>query len=280
MLKFRKMGGEFMLGKMIGSGNTAEVYELSDKDQNILKLFYESIPLEHIEKEYETSRIINQLGIPSPSVEKILNWDHKWGIIYEKIIGRNLTHVLSSQPLLLKKNAFIFAQLQASFHEKSTDKLTPQKEYLSRNISGTNLLSKDEKELILNYLIQLPDDNKVCHGDYHTDNISLMDGKLIVLDWMTGSSGNPSGDVARTLMIMRYSHLPQGMPKITKLFIQIVRKAFANFYLNSYIKLTNTSAESIDRWLLPIMAARLVEDVNESEKQFLLKKIKSNLKTI
>ncbi|UQD51020.1 hypothetical protein C0971_02500 [Bacillus methanolicus] len=135
------------LGKLIGRGNTAEVFEFSN--------FYEKIPFEYIEKEYETSRVINQLGIPSPNVRELTELDNKWGIIYEKIIGRSFTQVLSSKPLLLKKNARFFANLQASFHGKRTDKLPSQKEYHSRNISGTNLLSKEEKELILNYLMQL-----------------------------------------------------------------------------------------------------------------------------
>lgn len=281
MPKIRKVGSKFMLlGKKIGRGNTAEVYELDHVYQKVMKLFYESIPFKHIKKEYETSKIINQLGIPSPNVDSILEVNNKWGIIYEKIFGQNFTQVLSSNPLLLKKNAHIFAKIQASFHQMSNDELAPQKEYLSQNIKGTSLLNKEEKELIVNYLKYLPADNKVCHGDYHPDNISLMKRKPIVLDWMTGTSGNPCGDVARTLIILRYASLPNGMPNLTKLIIQTVRKVFARFYLNSYIKVTNSSSESINRWFLPIMAARLVESIEESEKQFLLKKIKSILSTI
>lgn len=222
--------------------------------------------------------MINQLGIPSPNVKELTELDNKRGIIYEKIIGRSFTQVLSSQPLLLKKNAHFSANLQASFHEKRTDKLPSQKEYLSQNISGTDLLNKEEKELISNYLMQLPGGNKICHGDYHSDNIIMMDGEAKVLDWMTATSGNPCGDVARTLIVMRYSYLPPDMPKATKLFIQTVRKLFTRFYLNSYIELTNTSAESIDEWLLPVMAARLVEGVPEPEKQFLLRKIRYKLR--
>jgi hypothetical protein len=97
---------------------------------------------------------------------------------------------------------------------------------------------------------------------------------------MTATSGNPCGDVARTLIMIRYSYLPSDMPKATKLFIQTARKLFARFYLNSYMKLTNTSAKSIDKWLLPVMAARLVEGVPEPEKQFLLRKIRHNLCTL
>jgi uncharacterized protein (TIGR02172 family) len=268
-----------LLGKVIGRGRTADVLDIRDKDKKVIKLFHEKMPFDYIEKEYEISRLINTLGIPSPNAEAFLKSENKWGIVYEKIIGRNFTQVISSQPLLLKKNAIIFAKIQASFHTKSTDKLASQKEYLSRKISETNLLSIEEKDEIINYLKQLPDDNKICHGDYHTDNIILKDGKPMVLDWLTGTSGNPCGDVARTLILIRFAYLPQDLPKTTKLLIQSGRKAFAKFYLSSYIKLTNISAESIEKWLLPVMAARLVESesIHESETQLLLKELRFKL---
>lgn len=262
------------LEKCIGRGNTAEVYELKDIENEVVKLFYEKIPYELIEMEYEKSRVISQLGIPSPNVHKLLELDNKWGILYEKVMGKNFTDIISSQPFLLQKNAQLFAELQASFHSKSIEKLPSQKAYLSRNIKGTNLLSEEEKQKILQYLETLPDDNKVCHGDYHSDNIIMMNGRAKILDWMTGTSGNPSGDVARTLLIMRDSYLPPSMPKVTKILLQIVRKMFAKSYLNHYMKITKSSLESIEKWLLPIMAARLVEGVPEPEKESLVKKIR------
>lgn len=263
-----------LLGKVIGRGRTADIYELSDTDKKVLKLFHESMSFEAIEKEYETSKLINQLGIPAPNVEELLKFENKWGIIYEKISGRIFTQIVSSQPLFLKKNAKLFAETQAAFHKRSTEKLIPQKEYLSWKISETNLLSTDEKEEIIDYLKQLPDDNKVCHGDYHTDNIIWVNGKACILDWMTGISGNPCGDVARTLIIMRFAYLPPGMSKTTKFILQAGRKAFASFYLTSYLKLTNTTKEDIDKWLLPVIAARLDESGHESEKQLLLKELR------
>lgn len=71
----------------------------------------------------------------------------------------------------------------------------------------------------MDYITQLPDDNKVCHGDYHSGNIIIVDGEDKILDWMTGTAENPCGDVARTLTIMRYAFLPQSMPTVTKLLV-------------------------------------------------------------
>jgi uncharacterized protein (TIGR02172 family) len=263
------------LGDSLGRGNTAEVFEMGEKD--VIKLFYNYIPLEYIEKEFEISSLIHQLGIPTPQAKKLTEHDQRWGIIYEKASGRSFTELLSLKPFSLKENARHFAEIQASFHQKSTNQLPSQKASLALNISGTELLKDVEKELILAYLSQLEEGNQVCHGDYHSDNIIVKDGKAMVLDWMTCVAGNPSGDVARTYLIMRYSYLPASMPKMTKLVIQLVRKLLCKFYLDTYTKRTGATRREIFKWNLPIMAARLVEDVPQPEKQFLLGKIKQEL---
>jgi len=48
--------------------------------------------------------VIDQLGIPSPDARELIELDNKWGIIYEKIIGKSFIQVFSSQPLSLQKN--------------------------------------------------------------------------------------------------------------------------------------------------------------------------------
>ncbi|CAG9610135.1 phosphotransferase family protein [Pseudoneobacillus rhizosphaerae] len=264
------------VGQLVGRGNTAEVFQWGENE--VFKLFFETTPVKDIEREFEISRLIHQLKIPSPNVSEIIEYQNRIGIIYEKVNGNSFTQQLSAKPYLLKRNGRYFAELQASFHEKSSDELPSQKAYISRNISGTDLLTQQEKDLIINYLSRLPEGNKICHGDYHTDNIILANGSAKILDWMTGTVGNPCGDVARTLIIMRYAFLPPTMPRTTKLLIQVFRNLFTKFYINSYMKLTSTSIEDIEKWQLPVMAARLIEGIPKPEKEILLKIIRNSLK--
>ncbi|KAA8746258.1 phosphotransferase family protein [Paenibacillus sp. UASWS1643] len=46
----------------------------------------------------------------------------------------------------------------------------------------------------------LPDQQQICHGDFHPDNVMLSEAgdQYWVTDWMTGMSGDPAGDVARS----------------------------------------------------------------------------------
>jgi uncharacterized protein (TIGR02172 family) len=268
---------EMLLGRTLGMGNTAEVFEIEGQEREVLKLFFEKIPYEHIKKEYETSQLINKLGIASPKVGDLVQQEKRYGIVYEKVTGNNLTHLLSTRPLSLKKTAETFARLQASFHNKRTDQLPSQKAYISYAISGTGLLTLDEKANISAILADLPEGNAVCHGDYHPDNVVFMDGEPMVLDWMTGTTGNPCGDVARTLIILQYAVLPPNMPWITRQLLTLFRKAFTKFYWNAYTKKTKMTKESVEEWTLPLMAARLVEGIPEPEKKGLVKEIRARL---
>lgn len=271
----KKCGDDMSLGKIIGKGNTAEVYEFGEKE--VIKLFYNAIPLEWVKREFDTSKLINELGIPAPYTKSMKEINDRNGIIYERIMGENFTQILSSKPLLVMKHATFFAKLQTTYHTIKADNLPSQKDYLSKNITQTNLLKSEEKKIILEELLSLPDDNKICHGDYHSDNIIFQNGEAKILDWMTCTLGNPAGDVARTFIIMKYSFLPPDMPKTKKILIQFVRNVFARAYLNSYIKQTNISKVSIEEWFLPVMAARLTEGIPAGEKQFLVKKIRTLL---
>ncbi|MBS4172798.1 aminoglycoside phosphotransferase family protein [Bacillus sp. FJAT-49736] len=263
------------IGKRIGRGNTAEVFLLKNNENMVLKLFHKHIPHELIEREYVTSKMIRQLGISAPNVGELIEIEDKWGITYERVNGNSFTQLISSQPFSIRNNAQKFAELQLSFHGKSTDQLPSQRSHLSRNIKGTELLSEKEKQIILDYLELLPEDNKVCHGDYHSDNIIMVNGETKILDWMTGASGNPCGDIARTILIMRDSYLPPDMPKATKFIIQTVRKAFVKYYIKAYLRSSNLSFESIEKWFLPVMAARLVEGIPKPEKEMLVNKIRA-----
>lgn len=109
-------------GKRLGAGKTAEVYEYGEN--KVIKLFHHHMALENILQEYELSQLINSLGIPSPSVDGLLNVSNKWGIIFEKIEGRSLTaqllsgHLKIAQLGLCRGSALQTLFLKLCFHIK------------------------------------------------------------------------------------------------------------------------------------------------------------------
>lgn len=45
-----------------------------------------------------------------------------------------------------------------------------------------------------------------------------------IIDWMTGMAGNPSGDIARSLLFLTYGTMPEGTPKIVSIIVNFLRQ--------------------------------------------------------
>jgi len=168
------------------------------------------------------------------------------------------------------------AHAHAETHKRSVDGLPRQKEMLEWRIRAAPYLSDAEKERIVQYLQTLPDGSQLCHGDYHPDNV-MCGERFLVIDWMNAVSGNAAGDVARSVLLLRFGTLPDDMPALIRSFFSFARSRMLSRYESEYRKETGMRREQIESWMLPCAAARLVEGVPEAEKLQLVKYIKDRL---
>ncbi|MEJ8544709.1 phosphotransferase [Brevibacillus borstelensis] len=113
--------------------------------------------------------------------------------------------------------------------------------------------------------------------DFHPDNLLYAGAGPVVIDWMTAVRGNPFADVARTVVMLAYASLPQGLPEPVKQGIMAVRKQFETSYLEAYLRSAKGSMDDVEQWYLPIMAARLCESIPLEEKDVLAKEIQQRL---
>jgi aminoglycoside phosphotransferase (APT) family kinase protein len=120
----------------------------------------------------------------------------------------------------------------------------------------------------------------LCHGDFHPDNIILQRGKPYVLDWMTATRGNPLADAARTSVLLKWARPGPGTPALFKILLSGIRNRFFEHYIRHYVELTGVRREDIERWELPVMAARLMEWIPKEEKEVLISGVQQKLKTI
>lgn len=264
--------------KQIGQGRTADIFELSE--DRILKLYKEGFPEEATADEFQISSIVYDQGINCPRpIEKISD-NNRHGIIFERVLGTSLLHSIRRNPFLIKKCSRILAMLHYELHSRTAiDIPREQKMVLIDNIQAALILTESEKLAIIDYLKQLPDDDKLCHGDFHPDNI-LFDREFRVIDWMTGAAGNPSGDVARSLIILIYGTMHEKTPKLIQVVVNFLRHHIKSEYIKHYLKISGKSFNEIDSWILPVAAARLVESIPETEKEKLVKVIRTRLQSI
>ena len=195
---------------LIGRGRIAEVFAWGD-DQ-VLKLFYEGQALDWIKEEARISRLVYETGVATPAVGDVIEVEGRHGIIYGRVHGTSMLTELSSSPWKVFQSAKMLAKLHASMHEKKVTSLPSQRQNLQHSIQSASALTEQKKSTILKVLDSLPDDHRLCHGDFHPDNIVVSAHGAMVIDWTTASQGSPLADAARTSLILQMGELPPGAP--------------------------------------------------------------------
>ncbi|CAG7618241.1 phosphotransferase family protein [Paenibacillus allorhizosphaerae] len=264
--------------KQIGRGRTADIFEYGEN--KILKLYRKGFPEDFIQREFDASQFVCSLGIPSPHAYELARKEGRLGIVFDRVNGVSMLSAMSKNVWLLGKHSTTLAALHYDLHTQSAPgRLRKQKAVLSEHIQAAQLLTEEEKGRILRYLKALPDDDKLCHGDFHPDNVLVGDG-IRIIDWMTGMSGNPAGDAARSILLLSYGTMPDGTPNIVKAIVQFMRNKIRKGYTKHYLELSGQPYSNIDSWMLPVAAARLVEWIPPAEKNSLLELIRERLGSI
>ncbi|MHA1557516.1 MAG: aminoglycoside phosphotransferase family protein [Candidatus Heimdallarchaeota archaeon] len=264
------------LGKLVGKGRTADVYMWGE--DKVVKLFHKEFQRESIDFEYQVSKSIQEAFPSISKVYQTIEIDERYGIIFQFVKGSTMLDFILNKPTTILRESRKLASLHAKMHECEITDLPSQKNNFKKIIERVQLFEPSTKNKILNYLEKLPNGEKLCHSDYHPDNILISANQMIVIDWITAVKGDPAADVARTDYILRYAS-KEDPSKIEAFLLKILQLFAANSYLNQYRKITGMSKKEISQWEIIILAVRLTEKIPEEE-AFILKRINSLLKKI
>jgi hypothetical protein len=123
----------------VAFGHTAEVYEW--KEGHILKLFREGFPLNAIEHEARVTRLVCLAGLSAPAVAEMIEINGRYGLVYERVSGRPMLHILLARPWTLAQYARLLAQLQVEIHRIGALPGVPsQHEKLREKIQAVDIL--------------------------------------------------------------------------------------------------------------------------------------------
>jgi len=260
--------------EVIGRGRTAEI--LAWGSSRAMKLYFEGSRREYVRREAEVSRLVHRAGLPAPAVydadtvDGLFEVDGRLGILYERIDGPTMLSELARRPWMVFPFAKAFAALHARIHSASGEGLPRMRERLEMAIErAEGSLSERVRRRIREGLDGLPDDERVCHGDFHPDNVLIGEKGLAVIDWGPASAGYPLADVAWTVLLFRFADVPPGTPRTVRLISFLLRKLFLRIYLRTYFSLTGRRREDLPPWLGPVAVLRLADDVPEERSQLL-----------
>jgi aminoglycoside phosphotransferase (APT) family kinase protein len=264
------------VGARVGGGRTAEVFRCGAHD--VVKLFYPSVPPGLVEQEGRIAGSLTDGGVPSPRFGGRVRIGDRTGLVYERIDGRTLLDTLSKHPWRVLCLARRMAELHLAIHRCAAGAGLPaQRDALRSAIELAPGLPADVRAAALQRADALLGGCRVCHGDYHPDNVLFAGNDAVAIDWMTASRGSPAGDVARTLMILRHAALPSDTGRVKRLVVGVVRALLAWGYWRRYRAESSMCVADLEPWRLPLFAARLRESIPASERDRLLRLLVANV---
>ena len=245
------------LGEPLAVGGTAEVYDW--EPGWILKLYFDRYGPEIADYEHRIAAAICATGLPVPAVGEVVNINGREGLLYQKCSGKPMGEDLLQHPWRIISNALRLAELHAEMHAKPMQAdIPPLRHKLEQKIREAKPLPENLRTAALKALENMPDGDRLCHGDFHLGNIMLSQPEPTIIDWIDASIGSSLADVART------SILAQGMVEVEPQFSQFQRfglRILHAVYLRRYFQLHPGREDEYRRWLPIVAAGRLNEGI-------------------
>jgi len=254
------------LDKPIALGRTAEVYAWGENQ--VLKLYRDWCPPRWVDFEARIGRVVQDAGLPVPSIGDMVEVNGRRGLVYERLEGISMFNTLIARPWTIIRFGRLMAELHAVMHAiQAPSDLPDQRDRLKGAIERAQSLPDHLRRKALAVLDTCPDGDRLCHGDLHPDNVLMTSRGPVIIDWMTATRGDPPGDVARTLLLMTVGEPPTGA--LIRLLTRVMRGWMRAAYIKRYFELRPEGRERLDEWLVVTHAARLAEDIKGEAKQLI-----------
>ena len=134
-------------------------------------------------------------------------------------------------------------RLQLDIHSRPAVAFPNLKLRLAANIARAPNIGETRRRSMLAKQADLPDGDRLCHGDFHPLNVLGDAVAPMVIDWPDATCGDPAADCCRSYLILK-----------------LHAEDLAEPYLDAYRRLGTASGDRILAWLPSIAAARLAEE--------------------
>jgi aminoglycoside phosphotransferase (APT) family kinase protein len=212
----------------------------------VVKLYKPAVPKRSPFGEAAILTAVEALGLPAPVVYGVHRIGDRWGVLMSRVDGPTLAEVMKQQAGALHAQLTRMARLQFQVHSHAATQFAHLKMRLATSIQQASMLSEQRRRTLLTGLTAMPEDDRLCHGDFHPYNIMGPLGCEVLIDWPNATQGDPIADVCRTYVLLRS-----------------VSPELASAYVDAYSQVSGESRDAILNWLPFVAAARLAEGVPE-----------------
>ena len=259
----------------IAEGREAEIFAW--EDGTVLRLMRSPDAMQSVEWQERALRAALSAGVTVPAVHGTTTVDGRPGLIMERVDGPDMLTLVGQRPWLLFKASRVFGEMQAQLHDTvAPEELPALKAALKRRIESSDRVPRELAEFAVAGLEELPDGDRLCHGDFHPANIIWNDDRPVIIDWSNVARGDPAADCVRTELMIQLGDPPTGSSLMLRILALVGRKILMSGYRRAYRKRRPVDPALVERWGPPVIANRLVDGI-EPERPKLLRLLEERL---
>ena len=239
------------VGRFLAAGNVAEVFEWG---AHVVKLYRSPAAKPAAFREAAIHAAVEAMGIPVPAVWGVPQVGSRWGVVFDRVRHASFAEQMRGDPVTMPRYLEKLAQLHTFIHAHPAPQLGSLKIRLATNIARTELLDEPRKQLLLGRFADMPEGDRLCHGDFHPTNVLGETLRPVVIDWPDACRGDPAADVCRSYLLLK-----------------LHAEEIAEPYLEAYCRIAGApetgrpfnkvTRQAILDWLPYVAAARLAENV-------------------
>ena len=232
--------------EFIAKGANGAVYRYDD--ETILKTYFAKDALPEIKQERENARRAFILGINTAIPYGIVRVDDGYGTVTELLNAVSVTKLIKNNPDDMSAAAKYYIDMLKSIHaiEVEDGEVPDMKETALAWADFVSAHIPEEQGKKLRALIEeVPKQNTLMHGDYHTNNIMVQNGEPLLIDMDTLCMGHPVFELGSMFnAFLGYSELDH---TVTERFFGYTRDSAAKFWDMSLKMYLGTKDEELCR---------------------------------
>ncbi len=196
---FRQMSVEGC--EILGEGSNGVVYRYND--ELVVKVYRDPDALDDIEAERTLARKALILGIPTAIPFDVVKVGESYASVFELLNAKSFTKLIRENPDDIEHYVKLYTDLLKTIHSTEVDpKDMPDGKAVALNRAKylRDYLDPAVYDKLIALTEGLPERHTMIHGDYHTNNVEMQNGEVLLIDMDTLSYGHPILDLANMYM--------------------------------------------------------------------------------
>jgi len=229
------------IGRLLATGNTAEIF---GSGSHVVKLYKSAAAKPAAFREAAIHATVEALGLPVPAVWGVREIEGRWGLVFDRASQPTFAEPMLSNPDDVPRYLDSMVRLQMRVHALAAIQFAALKVTLAASIAATGFLDARRKQVLLDGIAEMPDGDRLCHGDFHPLNILGEPSRPVIIDWLDARRGDPAADVCRSYLLLKLHAGTIAAP-----------------YLDAYCGASGLAPQSVLAWLPFVAAAKLGEGI-------------------